>query len=123
MMSLQTIKAMSAEAGAQAAQRGLYPKMFWDYELADAKAQVERGEIPALLKQIPLLGDHIPKGWEIEEELFCDASGFGQEDEPALTVRQFVNKLDAAHGYGITDRGQFQLYIGVFTKVKTGRES
>lgn len=63
------------------------------------------------------------KGYELIENLFCDNSGLGAEDEPALTQNQLMNKLTAlVNEYGkvtttITDEGQFQVYIGVFKKV------
>lgn len=62
------------------------------------------------------------RGYELVEELFVDNSGFGSPDEPAYTQSQFEEKLAALlNQYGqltakITDAGQFQVYIGLFTK-------
>ena len=62
------------------------------------------------------------KGYELVEELFCDSSGFGVEDEPALTQSQLINEVRSlVDKYGllyttITGVGQFQIYLGLFTK-------
>ena len=53
-------------------------------------------------------------------ELWCDSSGFGAENEPALTVSQFadvVSKLvkENPHlGFGLYSTGQFQAGVRVF---------
>lgn len=65
-------------------------------------------------------------GYELVEELFADSSGFGADDEPALSVSQFeqrVKELVAEHGTltaKITGAGMFQVYIGFFKK--TGKK-
>jgi hypothetical protein len=65
----------------------------------------------------PKLGSYCPEGWELVEELFCDSSGCGQPNEPALTVKQLLEKLEPGYGYAITREGQFQVYLGKFKKV------
>ena len=56
------------------------------------------------------------------DELFCDSSGFGNENEPALTQKGaeiYIEKLLNEHGeiYGaITSAGQFQVYVTIFKK-------
>ena len=56
------------------------------------------------------------------DELFCDSSGFGNENEPALTQKGaeiYIEKLLKEHGeiYGaITSAGQFQVYVTIFKK-------
>lgn len=61
------------------------------------------------------------KGYTLIKELFVDNSGFGSENEPALTQTQFERELQALlEKYGqltakITNEGQFQVYIGLFT--------
>lgn len=58
-----------------------------------------------------------------ENAWFADSSGFGRDTEPALTVAQFKRALQAhyednpTHGFGITNIGQFQLYITAFAPV------
>lgn len=66
-------------------------------------------------------------GYELVEELFADSSGFGADNEMALSVSQFerrVQELLKEHGTltaKITDVGQFQVYVGLFKK--TGKRS
>jgi hypothetical protein len=63
------------------------------------------------------------KGYELVTQLFVDSSGFGAENEPALTASQFERELDALlteHGtlYSfILSTGMFQVYVGLFKKV------
>jgi len=67
------------------------------------------------------------KGYELVENLFVDSSGWGADDELAYTPAQFENKLTALlKEYGtltakITDVGQFQVYVGLFTKTGTSK--
>jgi hypothetical protein len=62
------------------------------------------------------------RGYELIENLFVDSSGWGAEDEPALTAGQFEKKLlDIIKEHGpvyafLTDAGQFQVYLGLFKR-------
>ena len=53
-------------------------------------------------------------------ELWCDSSGFGAEDEPALTVNQLVSvvskllKENSHLGFALYSTGQFQAGIRVY---------
>lgn len=66
------------------------------------------------------------RGYKLIEELFVDSSGFGQDNEPALTSFNFERKvieLCKLHGTltaKITKQGQFQVYVGLFKKVSKG---
>ncbi len=66
---------------------------------------------------IPDIGDDRPEGWELEEELFVDSSGWGESGEAALTVDEFTEKIKAGYGYATIAHGQFQVHVGVFKKV------
>lgn len=62
------------------------------------------------------------KGYSEIETLFVDSSGFGSENEPALTVSQFekrlaelLNEHKSLHAF-ITNAGQFQVYITLYKK-------
>lgn len=68
------------------------------------------------VKCCPLLGDFIPEGWQKVNEYFVDSSGFGREDEIALTFEQFLKKVKKDYGYTIGEVGQFQLYINEYKK-------
>jgi hypothetical protein len=73
----------------------------------------------------PQLGPYVSPGWERVEgpEWFVDSSGFGGDDEPALSVRQFKDVLrryvtdNPDHGFAIVEAGQFQLYVNAFRPV------
>lgn len=64
-------------------------------------------------------------GFELVEEVTVDNSGFGAPDEYADTSEQFtarLRRLIAEHGpltAKITGVGQFQVYVGLFTKTGT----
>ena len=111
MMSLETMQALSREAGVEAAESAVTPKFFWDSDIEALKDGDLRG-----LKAIPNLGDHVPEGFELVENHFVDSSGFGAEDEPALTFGQFIDKLNTKNGYAIVRVGQFQIDIGEFER-------
>jgi len=118
MMSLQTIKDLAAQAGREAAKNGKVPYSFWDNQIEDMKTSIKAGRVPAGIRALPNLGDHVPDGYELEDELFVDATGMGYESEPALTVRAFIDQLRSDRSYAITQTGQFQVYVGVFKKTR-----
>ncbi len=104
MHTLYMIEQLSREAGERAAEENKEPLIaFCDKDSAVVRC--------------PNLGDYRPKGWELIEKLFVDNSGFGSENEPALTVEQFMNKVKGGLGYAVVESGQFQVYIGVFEKI------
>lgn len=106
MMSLGTIHAMSAEAARKAKSKNLRPYIVRNKNLSTP--------FP-----FPNFGDYRPKGWELVDTLFCDASGFGSEGEPALTVEQLRDRLQIGYGYALIEVGQFQAYVGEFKQVKS----
>ena len=58
--------------------------------------------------------DDLSEQFEEIDSYFVDSSGFGREDEPALTVDQFLAKVKAGRFYAVTDIGQFQVHIGEY---------
>ncbi len=58
-------------------------------------------------------------GMKIIKDFFVDSSGFGSENEPALTANQFLKQLqeliDKSHGDNLysclSGVGQFQVYV------------
>lgn len=114
MMSPETIRSMTHKAGLKAAQNDKRPYNFWDDQIAAMKVEMANGNIPDAIRRIPNLGEHVPDDMEVVDTHFVDASGFGADDEPALTVEQFINVLDSSRSYAITSVGQFQVYIGAF---------
>lgn len=65
-------------------------------------------------------------GYEFVENLFVDSSGFGQDDEPALTKDQMKKRLsELLTEYGtltakLTGVGMFQVNIGLYRKIGKG---
>ncbi len=118
MMSLAIIRAMSADIAQEAAIEKRVPFV---PNLGDLlRWRVERHNV-----RIPNLGDHVPEGWtrrDREAWWFMDKSGFGADDEPALSFEQFLFQLDAyiedhpEHGVAIVEEGQFQVYVAPFVK-------
>jgi hypothetical protein len=75
------------------------------------------------LRHIPNFGEYRPDGWKLWDTYFVDSSGFGGEDEPAMTYSQFINVVKAntkavgpGLGYAFIEVGQFQVVIGEFVK-------
>jgi len=118
MMSLATIRHMSDEQARKASAVRKVPYVPFDVE------EVERWGTGGKPFPFPNLGSYRPHGWILEDELFCDASGFGGENEPALSPRKLREKVkeiiggdeSKTYGFAITDVGQFQLYVGVFER-------
>lgn len=110
MMSTQAIADLSRKAAVKAAKAGKVPLIIWPEDRKNPETSF------AALRRIPNLGDHRPNGWELIESHFVDKSGFGEDDEPAMSVDQFLKMLVVDHGYGIIEEGQFQIYIGEFVR-------
>lgn len=122
-MDLETIRHMSNEAAEKAAQKKLEPYTFFDKE--EMEAATKSGKYP-----FPFIGDHVPKGWKKIDEWFCDSSGFGADNEPALSKAQLAAKIrQVLHsdyfsadpmvnskpvGFALTECGQFQVRLGVY---------
>jgi len=124
MMSLSTIRAISQEIAEVAAQEGRVPFVPEAGDIATWRSRWENDGPMSL--PFPNLGSHEPDGWELTDEgdwFFVDKSGFGASDEPALTVPQFLNQLEAYHanhpgyGYAIVEEGPFQVFVAPFRKL------
>lgn len=81
-------------------------------KLYKAKCDQDKGVF-----KCPQIDPNTLDGFEMIRELFVDNSGFGQEGEPALTPDQFLKEVTEGFYYGITDVGQFQLFVGEFEKI------
>jgi hypothetical protein len=116
MMSAAAIYQLQAEATAKAARANKKPYVLWPEDLAVAKT-----DPAAVCQLIPFLGEFVHPNWERvpdEDPFFVDSSGFGQEGEPALTIREFFSKLRAGDALGIVEAGQFQVYIARYQRRK-----
>ena len=113
MFGLETIIAMNKAAGDKAREGSLEPYLLEDPAQLDTMPPFP----------FPNIGDdsvEVDKRLERITSLFCDKSGFGAPDEPALTMNQLMSTLTELleeHGplrLAIEEEGQFQLYIGVW---------
>jgi hypothetical protein len=73
------------------------------------------------VKGCKVIGNTIPLGYELVETYFVDNSGFGADDESALTFSKFLDKVKAGYFYGIKEVGQFQVYIAEFKRIAKPR--
>lgn len=121
-MSIETIVALSDEVGAEARRRATQP-------LVPTPADVERWRELRTDRggpTIPNIGSYRPDGWELIDDLFCDKSGTGAPDEPALTLDQFCDCVEDLFadehepGLAIIEEGEFQLVVGVFRRTTDG---
>lgn len=75
--------------------------------------------------RIPYVGRRHVKGFHFEGELFVDSSGWGADDEPALSFTQQAREMRKlvewywSRGktlfWGVTLAGQFQVHVGYWT--------
>ena len=68
-------------------------------------------------------GEKTPLGYKITEKYFVDNSGFGSENELALTASQFLAKVKSGRYYAITGQGQFQVYVTEYEKIAGSRKA
>ena len=105
MMGLQEIKRMNKEAAKVARKEKIMPYL------------VKKEDMPLMPPfPFPYIGDYRPAGYRLINQYFCDSSGFGQDDEPALSINQFMGKIKVGHAYALIECGQFQAYVGEFVK-------
>lgn len=92
---------------------------------AQTEADLEDGEggFP-----FPIMTDLLlSNNWEpTEQKWFVDSSGFGRDDEPALTMDDFRQQLleyiqqHPNHGFALSGVGQFQTYVTAYRRVDRG---
>jgi hypothetical protein len=115
MMSLDAIRAASADATNKARARKKTPLTIFD------ESHIED------IFNAPNIGDYDPPGWKLVEVLMCDAFGVGRSGEAALTKDQLMETVREhveagnRYGYAIVAVGQFQASIGVFEEEKRGQ--
>lgn len=97
MMSSEQIREMASKHARKAKRLGTKPLVVTAKNLATLMAGTEK---------IPFLGDYVPKGFYLLEELFVD--------EPAMTLERFLSSLEIGKGYAIREAGEFQVYVGVY---------
>jgi hypothetical protein len=118
MMSYQSIQSLKDEAAEIAEVEGKTPQFVRDV----LTAYRATGRFP-----FPSLGDYVPVGWERAEQiepLLVDKTGRGSEYELALTIKQFVKRLENFEKSGdpfavaIIEEGEMQLVVGVFVPAR-----
>lgn len=113
MMSGEAIREVSKQAAAKARRAKKVPFTVEMEDLQDWKQCVASGNLPLL--PFPFLGPYAPRGWQQTNTLFfVDSSGWGGQGESALTIPQFIEKLEVGKSYAIIEAGQFQIYIAEF---------
>jgi len=70
-----------------------------------------------IFSNCPNIPQYKPKGYKENQVYFVDKSGFGRDDELALTPSRFLSMVKKGMGYAITEEGQFQVYITEYKKV------
>ena|SRR5579872_1588999 len=114
MKSLALIERENKQAAREASRKGKKPYVIFE------AAEIET--MPPF--PFPMIGDLRPKGWTLKDTLFVDASGFGADNEAALSVSQLLAKLrelyaeNSSFGYALIEVGQFQAYLGVFERTR-----
>jgi len=88
---------------------------------ADLVRALSSGRVPD--RSIPFLGYYCPTGWEeTEVTYFVDSSGYGSENEPALTLREFGRELfpyeTGGYGIGVIESGEFQVIVRLYRRIK-----
>lgn len=118
MMSIESIRALSRKAALEAAANKREPFLLEAEDLEDLRARVEGArETNGPLFPFPFIGNYRPKGWKLVKRLFVDTSGFGTDNEPALSVSKLAAALESGFGYALVEVAQFQAYLGVFRKI------
>lgn len=115
MMSPDMIAYETRKSTRKAKRHKSVPYVFSDSELADMNG----GDVNAF-KHIPLLGNHVPNGWTLVRSHFVDATGIGDESEPALTQKAMAKIINenGNHGWGLGEWGQFQVYINEYARTR-----
>lgn len=115
MWDLATIKELNRQAKERAIKLGLEPYLI--------QSEQELDTMPPF--PFPNIGDDEVEAdslYERIDTLFVDKSGFGADDEPALSIDQLVTRLrrlvrenkETGIRLAIVSEGQFQLYLGVW---------
>ena len=114
MMDIETIVALNKEQGRKSKRNAIKPVKFEEEDIEQAK----EGSVTPLQK-IVNLGDYVPKGWKrfntktIADKLnlpfswkildngglFVDSSGLGSDNEPALSVKQFLQMISKLYDF------------------------
>lgn len=73
------------------------------------------------VKGCKVIGNSIPLGYELTGKYFVDNSGIDGENGIARSFSSFLKEVKAGYYYGISEVGQFQVYISEFKKVSRAK--
>jgi hypothetical protein len=116
MMGLSEIRAASRRAARQSRAQGKLPWLPTTAQRTELLAGKTLDQIGA---NIPFIGDRVPRGYKLHETLFIDISGFGMDNEPALSMQRLSQKIALdlpTIAYALVDVGQFQGHLGRFER-------
>lgn len=112
MLSPEYIHDESEKAAAEAAKFNHVPFIIWPGDIENWSAG-KNLPIP-----FPTLGDYVAPGYEPEGDArMVDTSGFGADDEPALTLDQMFSWLETGKAYAFITHGQFQSVIQCYRRI------
>jgi hypothetical protein len=115
MMDLRTLQHVNRQLTQRAAREKRVPVLITPEDV-DAYSMGAHSAI-----SIPFVGERTPRGYRrVDEPVFVDKSGFGSEDEPAWTLRRFLEHVKAcgASYWASVEEGQFQIYVQRFERVQ-----
>lgn len=112
MLSPEYIHSENERAAAEAAKFQHIPFMVWPGDIEKWRT----GE--SLPIPFPTLGDYLAPGYEFEGDArMVDTSGMGAENEPAMSLNQMFDWLQADKAYAFVSHGQFQSYIQCYRRI------
>ena len=111
MMSAEYIQSLADQAGNRARRNRTQPRAF-------TPAKLEQLGQPGA--RIPNIGSYRHPSWRLVEDRMVDKTGWGHEDEPALTIRSFKQWIaeNPGSGFASIEEGQFQMVVGRFERAE-----
>jgi len=103
MMGLSTIRAIQDESRKRAKRNKTEPYEVWPGD---------KENWPPF--PFPSIGNYNHPRWELVKTYFVDSSGFGEDDDGAMSTRQIIAAIKVGYAYAIVEQGQFQLVLGEY---------
>jgi hypothetical protein len=106
---------MQLQAARRARRTGKAPALCQDWDTRDEESRL------AFLRNIPNLGDYVAPGWKPLQDFFVSKID-EYSDGRSLGSRDLAAALKPGLGYGITQEGEFQVYVTSFQRLKVRYE-
>ncbi len=119
MMDAQTIRHLAQQQARRAARAKSLPLVIEGEDMPNDARLFE------YVRHMPNIGTYLPRGWKLIDHQLVDKTGWGREDEPALTIRgllSWVRSAGPGFGFAIIEESQFQILVGRFQSTR-GRKS